>query len=178
LRSIINQLAGGLGALMSRLTWDDLVIRDIAPDDCQQWLAPWSWLVDGRLAVEFLNKFGSWFIRRPEGHVEVLDVLRGTIEQIADSYEAFIRLVNEQWWQEDYLLSESVYALHQQGIIPGTGQCYALAPHPALGGPNPANGEQIDHRFVMVMDIPVWQSLCAEFLQGQSRGESQGEEIC
>ena len=33
------------------------------------------------------------------------------------------------------------------------GQCYALAPHPAIGGPNPANGERVDPRLVKYMDI-------------------------
>jgi hypothetical protein len=63
-------------------------------------------LVGGRLAPEFLNKFGSWFLRRPEGHVEMLDVLTGTIDKVANSYEEFIGLVNEPGWQEVYLLRQ------------------------------------------------------------------------
>jgi hypothetical protein len=108
--------------------------------------------------------FGFWFLRRPEGHVEMLDVFTGQVERIANSYEDFMREVNEQWWQEAYLFSELVYQLHQKGKIPGPGQCYALAPHPALGGPNPANGDAIDLRFIMVTDVVVWQSICVQFL--------------
>jgi hypothetical protein len=156
---------------MSRLTWSDLLIQDISPDDCRRWLEPWSWLIEGHFAPEFLNKFGSWFLRRPEGHVEMLDVFTGRVEKVADSNEEFVGLVNEGWWQEVYLLSELVYELHQRGIIPGPGQCYALAPHPAVGGPNPANGEKVDARFVMVMDIPAWQSLCSQFCQRPGGGE-------
>jgi hypothetical protein len=150
---------------MSRLTWADLIIEDLNPDDCRLWLGHWSWLVGGRLAPTFLNKFGSWFLRRPEGHVEVLDVLCGSVEHVADSYEEFIRLVNEPRWQEAYLLSELVFELYRQGKVPGPGQCYALAPHPALGGPNPANGEAVDPQFVMVMEIGLWQSLCGQLLR-------------
>ena len=29
---------------------------------------------------------------------------------------------------------------------------------------NPANGDAVDPRFVMVMDVAVWQSLCAQAL--------------
>lgn len=152
---------------MSRLIWDDLLVRGFGPDKYRDWLAPWSWLVGGRLAPEFLNKFGSWFLRRPEGHVEMLDVLTGTLDKVADSYEEFIGLLNESWWQEVYLLSELVYELHQQGTVPGPGQCYALVPHPAIGGPNPTTGDRIDPRFVMVTDIAVWQALCSQFLHGQ-----------
>src|SRR5258707_1298332 len=109
-----------------------------------------------------MNKFGSWFLRRPDGDVEMLDVFTGTIERVADSYEDFIAQVNERWWQEFYLLSESVLRLHQVGKVPGTGQCYALAPHPALGGPNPMGDQAVDPQFVMVMDISAWQLLCSQ----------------
>ena len=61
-----------------------------------------------------------------------------------------------------YLLSELVLRLHEAGKVPGPGQCYALAPPPALGGPNPANGEAVDPRFVLVVDVAVWQSICAQ----------------
>jgi hypothetical protein len=92
----------------------------------------------------------------------MLDVVMGRLERISESYDEFIQGVNEQWWQEGFLLSELVYQLHQAEKIPGPGQCYALAPHPALGGPNPYLGQKIDPRFVMVADIMVWQSICAQ----------------
>jgi hypothetical protein len=149
---------------MSRLTWPDLLIEDITPEQFRHWLAPWAGTVVGRVGPAFANKFGFLFLRRPEGPVEMLDVFTGQLTQVADTYGAFVREVNEQWWQEVYLLSEVVYQLHQAGKVPGPGQCYALCPHPALGSPNPANGEAIDPRFVMVMDMTVWQSLCAQAL--------------
>ncbi len=86
------------------------------------------------------------------------------LERLADTYEEFIREVNEPWWQEAFLLSELVYRLHEAGKIPGPGQCYALAPHPALGGRNPASGEAVDLDFVLVTDISVWQFICAQSL--------------
>ena len=149
---------------MSRLTWPDLLIEDVTPEQFRDWLAPWAGIVVGRAGPAFANKFGFLFLRRSEGRVEMLDVFTGHLTQVADTYEAFVREVNEPWWQEVYLLSEVVYQLHQAGKVPGPGQCYALCPHPALGSPDPANGEAIDPRFVMVMDMTVWQSLCAQAL--------------
>jgi hypothetical protein len=35
-------------------------------------------------------------------------------------------------------------------------------------GENPTNGQQVDPRFVMVMDIPIWQSLCAQLFRAGS----------
>ena len=97
----------------------------------------------------------------------MLDVLTGTIERMADSYEAFLAEVNQQWWQETYLLSELVFKLHEAGKVAGPGQCYALAPHPMLGSPNPMLDQPVDPRFIMVMDIGVWQSLCAQAVRGR-----------
>lgn len=147
---------------MARLTWDDLLIQDIAPEQFRDWISPWAGVVTGRIAPAFMSRFGSWFLRRPEGHVEMLDVFTGQVERMTDSYDDFIREVNEPWWQETYLLSELVYQLHEAGKVPGGGQCYALAPHPALGGPNPAWGDIIDPSFIMITDVLVWQSICAQ----------------
>jgi hypothetical protein len=148
------------------LTWADLIIEDITPEQFQHWLEPWQGFIGGRVAPAFLSKFGMWFLRRPEGHVEMLDVFTGDVQRLADSYEDFVAEVNQQWWQEVYLLSELVLRLHEAGKIPGPGQCYGLAPHPALGGPNPANGDAIDPRFVLTLDVFVWQTICAQAVAG------------
>ena len=149
---------------MTQLQWADLIIDEIPADQFQNWLSPWYNVVDGPVAPAFLTKFGSWFLRRPQGHVEMLDVLNGTITHASTTYDDFVREVNEPWWQEIFLHSELVLQLHHSGKIPGPGQCYALAPHPAFGGPNPMNGDEVDPRFVTIMDVPVWQSICAQAL--------------
>ena len=151
---------------MTRLTWDNLLIQEITADQFRKWLAPWTGVVTGRVALAFLNKFGWWFMRRPEGHVEVLDVFSGELRRVAETYDDFIRNVNERAWQESYLLSEWVYQLHEAGKVPGPGQCYALTPHPILGGPNSTIGRPIDSEFVMLMDVFVWQSICARMFGG------------
>src|SRR5205823_7666897 len=129
------------------LTWADLIIENLTGEQLRQWIEPWAGVVGGSVAPAFLNKFGAWFLRRPEGHVEMLDVFTGTICRVADSYEGFAAEVNQQWWQSVYLISELVLRLHEASKVPGPGQCYALAPHPALGGPNPSNGDPVDLRF-------------------------------
>ena len=149
---------------MSRLTWADLLIDDITPDQFRAWIAPWAGVIGGTVAPAFLSKFGVWFLRRPAGAVEMLDVFTGQLQPVTDSYEAFVREVNEPWWQEVYLLSELVLQLHEVGKVPGPGECYAIAPHPALGGPTPTNGEAVDPRFVLIVDVVVWQSICAQSL--------------
>ncbi len=149
---------------MCRLAWTDLLIEDIAPERFEAWLTPWAGIITGHVGPMFLNTFGFIFLRRPEGHVEMLDVFTGELARMANTHDDFVRDVNEVWWQEAFLFPEVVYQLHQAGKVPGPGQCYAICPHPALGGPNPAKGQPVDTRFVMVMDVAAWQSLCAQSL--------------
>jgi len=148
------------------LTWADLIIEDITPEQFHQWLGPRAGRIGGRVAPAFMSKFGTWFLRRPEGHVGMLDVFTGAVHRMADRYEDFVAEVNQQWWQEVYLLPELVLRLHEAGKVPGPGQCYGLAPHPARGGPNPSNGDTIDPRFVMLLDVAVWQAICAQSVGG------------
>ncbi len=150
------------------LTWADLLIDTITPDEFGEWIGHWAGFVEGTAAPAFLTKFGHWFLRRPDGPVDMLDVYDGSVARVAASYETFIAEVNQPWWQEVYLLSELVARLHAEGTVAGPGQCYAL-PHPAVGGPNPMNDEPIETRFVTVMDAGLWQMLCARFVQGPPR---------
>ena len=153
-----------------KLTWADLLIEDVSDSDFSRWIAEWDGFVDGSASLAFLNKFGVWFLRRPEGTVDMLDVFTGEVEQVAPSFEAFEAQVNERPWQEAYLASKTVCELHLHGIIPGPGECYSVAPHPAFGGPNPMAGEAVDPKRVMVVTVLVWQSLCAQSLRMTRQG--------
>lgn len=146
-----------------KLTWNDLLIQDLDEQEVSALLSPWSFMLQGRVAPIFLNKFGSWFLRRPSGQVDVLDVLAGGVEEVADSYESFVGCVNDVSWQEDFLLSRTVLDLHGAGKVPGPRECYAIAPHPALGG-GPAGSIHVAR--VMVMSLNVWQSICRQTFGG------------
>jgi hypothetical protein len=147
--------------MASKLTWDDLLIRRIPESDARTWLGYWSSMVGGRVAPVFMSKFGDWFLRRLDGGTDELSVIEGTYLSVASTSEEFASLVNTQAWQEQHLLSFHVSQLHERGIVPQAGQCYAFAPHPALLG-------RIDIERVMLMDIGVWQHICAQQFISQS----------
>lgn len=146
-----------------KLTWDDLLIQSIPPGEAARCLGMWGDFVHGRVTPIFMSKFGDWFLRRPDGSTVELSVLEGTVETVARTPEEFGNLVNMQDWQELHLLSLQIYDLHERGIIPGSGQCYAFAPHPAFVG-------KIDLRTAMIMDISVWQSICAGLFVSDKTG--------
>lgn len=138
-----------------QLTWNDLVIQNFLESEVDQWLGYWSHLVTGRVAPVFMSKFGDWFLRRPDGTTDELSVIEGKLSKIASTPEEFASLVNTPTWQEHHLLSYQVLQLHERGLIPQPGQCYALVPHPALLG-------RIDIGRAELMSINVWQHLCAQ----------------
>jgi hypothetical protein len=142
-----------------KLTWDDLLIQNISEADAQAWLANWTGIIEGEVYPVFMSKFGDWFLRRRDGSTDELSVIEGTCSKIAQTPEEFDALVNQPEWQEVHLLSLQVFQLHERGVIPGPGQCYAFAPHPILTG-------QINIDQAMVMDIGVWQSICSQHLGG------------
>ena len=144
---------------MSKLTWSDLIIEPIAPEDSKVWLENWAPWIQGRVAPLFMSKFGDWYLRRTDGGTDELSVIEGTYKKIASSPEQFTTLVNSQKWQEEHLLSFHVLQLHERGLVPTPKQCYGFAPHPALAG-------RIELDRVMIFETGVWQYICAQtFLQ-------------
>jgi hypothetical protein len=142
-----------------KLQWNDLFIEDLEPVTFSRWLDEWSWLLSGPVAPLFLSKFGDWFLRRPDGTTDMINVLDGTLEQVAVTPEEFLRNVNQREWQENYLLSELVFELHQRGKVPARGECYGFAPHPLFTG-------RLDVDLVMVMNLGAWQAICAQMARG------------
>jgi len=151
---------------MLKLEWSDLLVENVTTTEAADWLTPWSFLISGRVAPIFLNRFGSWFLLDVRGQVVALDVLSGSVSTVAPSFEEFSALVNTLEWQGTHLLSKAVYDLHLAGKVPGPRQAYALTPHPLLGGPNPASWDAAQTKWVMVMDMGIWQSICRQTVAG------------
>ena len=142
------------------LGWDDLLISDFSPEDCERWLAHWSGWVTGRVLPLHMSKFGDWFLRHPDGNTSELSVIEGTYSRIASTPDEFTALVNSQEWQEEHLLSRIVYQLHERKIIPAKGQCYGFPLHPRLLG-------RLDSSQAMIMEIGAWQAVCASVLSAR-----------
>lgn len=138
-----------------RLTWNDLLIQNISETDALVWLGYWQGVIKDKVAPLFMSKFGDWFLRLPDGSTSELSVIEGTYSTVASTPEEFASLMNSAKWQEEHLMSVIVQRLHERKIVPSEEQCYALAPHPILTG-------RIDVEGAMLMDIGVWQHICAQ----------------
>lgn len=137
-----------------QLGWADLMIED--PDlDPEALLRDWRWLLKGRFRLVAGSKFGDWFVERPDGSVEFLDAIEGTVRGLASSPREFRNLINTTEEQEEWLLSPLVLTLHEKGLVPGSGQCYGFKIPPILGG-------KVESDNVEVMNLAVWVSLCGQ----------------
>jgi len=151
-----------------RLTWDDLLIEgsELEPDILAH---GWSWLVKGRFRAIAASKFGDWFLERPDGTVEMLDAIEGTLEQVASSYAEFQQLINTPEKQELWLLSELVFTLHEKSIIPTSGECYSFKLPLVLGGK--AESDNVE-----VCSFRLWVSLSGQ-IHEQSRNLPEGTRV-
>jgi len=72
----------------------------------------------------------------------MLDVLCGTVIRVAESTAELSALTSEPTWRKQFLPAGPVKRLHRAGKIAEGHDCYAIAPHPALGDRTPcsANG--------------------------------------
>lgn len=152
------------------LTWSDLVIDldVIGPDtasDSGRWLQPWSSLVGGTLSARFLNRFGCWFLEEPGGGVQMLDVFYGELSEVACSRGELERFMSDGSWREVYLLSRFVSDLHEDGMIASSTSCYALAPPPLAGGPDPWGSDPLSTKSAMIVDVEVVQVTYAQVVR-------------
>lgn len=145
-----------------KLTWDDLIVDHVTPEEAAAWLADWQWLGLGRVAPIFLSRFGNWFFRRPDDSIHMLEVTEAAVEQVAPDFGTFQASVNSPQWQEQYLYSALLLKYRRLGIVALARQAIGFTPHPAFV-------DSLDKCKPMVLDMAVWQSVCGQTMR-QARG--------
>ena len=154
--------------MAARLGWPDLLIEDSTLDH-RALLADWNWLLKGTFRVLAGSKFGDWFLGRPDGTVDFLDAIEGTVRQVAPNVDEFHRLINTRERQEEWLLSDLVLACHGKGMVPGPSQCYGFKLPPVVGGP-------VELENIEVLDLQLWVSLAGQ-IHRQSVGLPEGTAV-
>lgn len=137
-----------------------------------RWLAPWDGICSGAFRVRFLNRFGCFFLERPDGRCEMLDVFYGQLEPLAASPAELAAMTRDPAWREVYLLEGYVRRLHAAGKIAEGEECYALAPPPLFGGPDPWGGPEPGVEAAMVIEVEVLQELYADHVAKALEAES------
>lgn len=135
-----------------------------------EWFAVWDTVLPAAASAEvriplFASRFGTLFYARPDGSCHMLDVFFGEVQELAPDTATLALFLREPSWQETYLLAASVRALAAAGTAARGTECYAIAPHPAVGGPDPWAETVLDPAAIMILEGARWQEQCVEFLR-------------
>ncbi len=97
-------------------------------------LADWAWLLPEEFTVWLINRYGDLFLVFNDGTVHMIEIGRGTIEQLAENRDEFSRKIDEDDNASDWLMIPLVDSLVKAGKILYAGQCYSFIIPPILGG--------------------------------------------
>jgi hypothetical protein len=98
-------------------------------------LADWRWLIPTDLQLWKVTMAGDALLRRPaDGSVHFLDVMGGTVEQIASDEAAFEAAVAVIENREKWLMPEVVEGQAALGMCPAANECLSFKTPPVLGG--------------------------------------------
>lgn len=111
----------------------------------------------GKVTPVGASTFGHLFFKRPEGHVEQLDVLEGGVHHAASHLEEFGLLLNSRPWRDTNLLSHGVGLARSKGLRRTKGQFFGFAHHPGQSG-------RIDWTSLACFDAKEWHAICAKAL--------------
>jgi hypothetical protein len=104
-----------------------------------------------------LTKFGDWFFADASGHVFHLDLLEGTLSQVASSVDEYNTLKNQPDKHNDWFLDAFVFRCDREGLHLQPGQCYGWCIHPMIGG-------RFDFENIQIFPLSVYQSLMGQLL--------------
>lgn len=91
----------------------------------------WRWLLGERWSPLLFSAIGDVFIELPAGVVWWLSTATGDLEQVADSREHFLRLLDGEQVDE-WFLPGLVETLRSQGKPLSLGQCYSFVTLPVF----------------------------------------------
>lgn len=116
-----------------------------------------------------ITAFGDLIFRNANGSVSMLDLIEGSIADIADSVNDFQNKISRKTFQEDILLSNLILSLKEKNILRNEHQVYAFKLPMVLGGK--AQTENIH-----LMDLKVWIHIIGQIHQ-QVKSLPPGSEI-
>lgn len=93
--------------------------------------AAWCWLLGERWTPVLFSAIGDVFIELPAGAIWWLSTATGDLEQVADSREHFLRLLDGEQVDE-WFLPGLVDTLRAQGKPLSPGQCYSFVTPPVF----------------------------------------------
>lgn len=102
--------------------------------DCDQLLAQWRWLVPVEATPLMIGIFGDWIFGMPDGSLCHLDLLEGTIGQVARDFAEFNAKKREEKYRDDWFGANWANIALERGLVPNDEECLGWKLAPVLGG--------------------------------------------
>ena len=102
--------------------------------DTEDLLSDWRWRIPADFVPIQMTKFGDWFFGDPQQRIYMLDLLEGTLLEVAPSLAAYNELKNSPEKQGEWFLDAFVFRCASEGLHLEPGQCYGWKVHPMIGG--------------------------------------------
>lgn len=102
--------------------------------DCESQLNDWQWLLPESFEVWLVNLFGDAFIELPDGPIQHLDVVNGTLETVASSRNDFCDQCENAERLSELFMIPLADELATAGRKPGPNQCYTFFELPVFEG--------------------------------------------
>lgn len=128
---------------------------DLAETNCERLLADWRWLVPVDYVPIEITLFGDWLLESPDGAIHFLDLVGGTLTQIASDRIEFDGLKQEPENCDQWYIYELALLCHNAGIRPKRNQCLGYRLPPVVGG-------ELTVDNIEVTDLAVHQCLLGQ----------------
>jgi hypothetical protein len=135
--------------------------------DTDALLSEWRWCVPEDYTPIQMTRFGDWFFADPKQRVHMLDLIEGTLHEVAESISAYNELKDTPEKQGEWFLDGFVFRCVEEGLLLDAAQCYGWRVHPMLGG-------KFDFENIQVFSLSVYQSLMGQIFR-QCRNLNPGD---
>ena len=130
--------------------------------DTARLLEAWRWLVPADFQPVQLSKFGHWFLASPDGHIHHLNLVEGSLLQVAKSRGQFEAMKEDEHIRNEWLLAGLVLQCDAKGLILKPGECYGWRLHPMVGGKIEFENIQVfpwaDYQTLLAQSLPQWKN--------------------
>jgi hypothetical protein len=130
--------------------------------DTVRLLADWRWLVPEDFHPIHLSKFGHWFFASPDGRIHHLNIIEGSLLQVAKSRGQFEAMREDEQIRNDWLQASLVLQCDAKGLLLKPSECYGWRVHPMVGGKIELENIQVfslgDYQALIAQSLPQWKN--------------------
>lgn len=128
--------------------------------DTKRLLADWRWVVPEDFEPIQLSKFSEWFFSAPDGRIHRLELIEGTLLQVAKSRGQFEAMREDEQMRNEWFQAGLVFRCSAQGLALKPDECYGWRVHPMLGG-------KLEFENIQAFPISAYQGQMAQLLRGR-----------